>query len=86
MIGANIGTTITAILASLVTGNAAAVTIAISHLTFNVFGTALFLPLSRIPIWMAKTLGRVTAQRRWIALLYVVIVFFVIPGVLILVF
>lgn len=86
MLGANIGTTITAILASLVTGNPAAVTIAMAHLAFNIFGTALFLPLRRLPIWMARALGRETAKRRWIALVYVALVFFAIPAILILVF
>lgn len=86
MVGANIGTTITAILASLVTGNPAAVTIAMAHLFFNLFGTVIFLPLRRLPIWLAKTLGRHTARRRWIALVYVALAFFAIPGILILVF
>jgi sodium-dependent phosphate cotransporter len=86
MLGANIGTTITAILASLVTGNPAAVTIALAHLTFNVFGTAVFLPLRRVPIWMARALGKATARRRWIAIVYVVLAFFALPGILILVF
>jgi sodium-dependent phosphate cotransporter len=86
MLGANIGTTITAILASLVTGNPAAVTIALAHLIFNLFGTALFLPLRRIPIWMAGILGRETARRRWIAPVYVALVFFAIPSILILAF
>jgi len=86
MVGANIGTTITAILASLVTGQAAAVTIALCHLLFNLFGSFVFLPLRRIPIWLATSLGRVTAKRRWMALVYVGGVFFVLPGLLILIF
>jgi len=86
MLGANIGTTITAILAAMVTGNPAAVTIALEHLIFNLLGTFLFLPLRWIPIWAAKTLSRATAKRRWIALVYVVLVFFAFPGILILLF
>jgi sodium-dependent phosphate cotransporter len=86
MVGANIGTTITAILASLVTCNTAAVTIALCHLLFNVFATAIFLPLKQLPIWMAKQLGRATAKRRWVAPVYVVLTFFVIPGILVLLF
>ncbi len=82
MIGANIGTTITAILASLVTGNPLAVTVALCHLVFNVFGTAIFLPLRALPIWMARTLGRATAKRRWVGPTYVVFVFFVLPAIL----
>jgi len=85
MVGANIGTTVTCILASLVTGNTGAVTIALCHLCFNVFGTVVFLPLRMIPIWLATTLGRETAKRRWVALVYVGVTFFLIPGILILI-
>jgi sodium-dependent phosphate cotransporter len=86
MVGANIGTTVTAILASLVTGNASAVTVAICHLVFNVFAMAIFLPLRRVPITMAKLLGRATAKRRWIAPVFTLLAFFVIPGILVLLF
>ena len=80
MVGANIGTTLTALMASMVTGSPAAVTIAICHLTFNVFGTAVFLPLKEIPIRLAEGFGGVASKRRWMAPLYVGVVFFVIPG------
>jgi sodium-dependent phosphate cotransporter len=56
-LGANIGTTITAILASFATGSAAAVTIAFAHLSFNILGIALFYPLRAIPIWLAKSVA-----------------------------
>jgi len=85
MLGANIGTTITALLASMVTGQPAAVTVAICHLVFNIFGTMVFLPLKIVPITLARTLGRVAKTHRWVALLFIIIVFFVIPGILILV-
>ncbi|MBN2494563.1 MAG: Na/Pi symporter [Deltaproteobacteria bacterium] len=84
MVGANIGTTITALLASFVTGCPAAVTIAICHLLFNLFGSAVFLPLSFVPIGLARWLGRQTARRRWVALIYVLVAFFAVPGILIL--
>lgn len=83
MLGANIGTTITAILASLVTGNPAAVTIALCHLMFNLFGTIVFLPLKSLPIAMSRFMGRVASKNRWVAIAYTVIVFFVIPTILI---
>ena len=82
MLGANIGTTITAMLASLVTGSPVAVTIALSHLLFNLFGTAVFLPLRALPIGLARWLGRATGERRWVAPAFVIIVFFIIPGLL----
>jgi len=86
MVGANIGTTVTAILASLVTGNPAALTVALCHLVFNILAAAVFLPLKRIPITLAKLLGAATAERRWIAVAYVLLVFFVFPAILVFVF
>jgi len=83
MVGANIGTTFTAVLASLVTGNPAALTVAICHFVFNIFGTAVFLPLKRVPIGLARVLGKVTAKNRWIALVYVIVVFFLVPAIII---
>ncbi len=53
-VGANIGTTITAILASFSTGSTAAVTVALAHLTFNVFAVAIYYPLKALPIWLAR--------------------------------
>jgi sodium-dependent phosphate cotransporter len=81
--GANIGTTVTAILASFATGKLPAIIIAFSHLIFNVIGTIIFTPLKRVPIRMAKMMGNAVAERRWVAILYVGVVFFLIPLILI---
>jgi sodium-dependent phosphate cotransporter len=56
-LGANIGTTVTALLAALATGNPAAVTVSFSHLTFNIFGIGIFYPLKVIPISLAEKIG-----------------------------
>jgi sodium-dependent phosphate cotransporter len=53
-LGANIGTTVTAILAALATQNETAVTVAFAHLTFNIFGIIVFYPLKFIPIRFAE--------------------------------
>jgi len=63
-LGANVGTTITAILASLTTGNPAAVTVALAHLTFNLFAIAIFYPLKAIPLWLATKWGRLAARSK----------------------
>ena len=52
--GANIGTTGTAILAALATQNIIAVTVAFAHLVFNIFGILVFYPLKFIPIRLAE--------------------------------
>jgi len=82
-LGANIGTTITAILASLVTGSKLAITVAFAHSCFNIFGTIIWYPLSIVPITMAKKLAELTSKSRKYALVYILVIFFVIPALLI---
>ena len=88
-LGANVGTTVTALLASLATGSPAAVTVALVHTLFNVTGIALFYPvrsLRALPIRLATGLARIGAERRTWAVTYVLAMFLVIPllGVMIL--
>jgi sodium-dependent phosphate cotransporter len=78
-LGANIGTTITAILASLVTGNVNAVVVAFAHLLFNVFGIAIWWPLSKVPITLALTLAKMAIRNKIIPFVYIIIMFFIIP-------
>ena len=88
-LGANVGTTVTALLASLATGNPAAVTVAIVHTLFNISGILVFYPLQalrRIPIRLANGLSDVAVKRRSTAIAYAVGMFVVVPllGVLLL--
>ena len=88
-LGANVGTTVTALLASLATGSPAAVTVALVHTLFNLTGIALFYPvrsLRALPIRLATGLARSRAERRTWAVTYVLVMFLVIPllGVMIL--
>lgn len=63
-LGANVGTTITAILASFSTGNPAAVTVALAHLVFNILGIAIYYPLKALPMWMARWAGRIAGKSK----------------------
>ncbi|MBN1827389.1 MAG: Na/Pi symporter [Candidatus Eisenbacteria bacterium] len=63
-LGANLGTTITALLASFATGNPLAVTVAITHMVFNLMGIAVFYPARALPIALALRLGRIAARSR----------------------
>ncbi len=86
IMGANIGTTTTAILASFATGNPAAVTVAFAHFIFNVIGVCCIYPITplrKIPISLARNLGRLAFKKRRYVILYVLTLFFVIPGFLI---
>jgi sodium-dependent phosphate cotransporter len=79
ILGANVGTTITALLASMATGDVAALTVAICHVLFNIFGIVLLYPFRSIPIRAAMLLGRMTLRSRWWALAYILGVFFILP-------
>ncbi|MFH1997073.1 MAG: Na/Pi symporter [Candidatus Omnitrophota bacterium] len=84
--GANIGTTTTAILASFATGNISAITIAFVHFLFNVIGVVFIYPIKmfrNIPIKLAKGLGNLAYRKRRYAVLYVVCAFFVVPALMI---
>jgi len=81
MLGANIGTTVTAMLAATVTGPTG-LTIAVVHLLFNVIGTIIFLPVRpvrRIPIRISKQLAVLATQNRIWVLVYILGVFVVGP-------
>lgn len=85
-VGANIGTTVTALIAALSTGSAAAVTVAFSHLMFNISGTLIVFvppPIRRIPLAGARALGRITVRNRLFAVAYVAVLFFLVPFLLI---
>ncbi|XP_014663344.1 PREDICTED: sodium-dependent phosphate transport protein 2A-like [Priapulus caudatus] len=84
-LGANIGTTVTGLLAAMASSGArlrSALQIALCHLLFNVSGIALFYPIPvtrRLPIGLAKMLGNTTARYRWFAILYLLAMFVLLP-------
>ncbi|WP_168567077.1 Na/Pi symporter [Crateriforma spongiae] len=85
-LGANIGTCITALLAATaVDGNAnAALQIAFIHLTYNVLGVLIIygIPLLRfMPVRAAEWMGVTAAENKFVALAYILGVFFIIPGI-----
>jgi sodium-dependent phosphate cotransporter len=84
-LGANIGTTVTAILAALVTGNLAAVTVAFSHLLFNLSGIFVWWPFKIVPITMAEKFAGIAVKNKVIPILYLIVVFFLISIFLILI-
>ncbi len=82
-LGANVGTTVTALMASMVTQNQTAVAVAFGHLIFNIFGICIFLPLKFIPIFLARKLAELAIKNRIIPILLILFIFFIIPLVLI---
>jgi sodium-dependent phosphate cotransporter len=84
MLGANIGTTVTALLAAVALGSPMGIKVAFSHLIFNISGTCVFYPLRFIPISLAKGLGKKASDSRLFALLYLLVIFFLVPLVILL--
>jgi len=81
-LGANVGTTITALLAALASSGSDALTIALVHTWFNVIGIAILfgIPFLRpLPIRAAETLASIAVQRRSVAFGWTLSVFIIIP-------
>jgi len=84
-LGANIGTTVTAILAAL-TLNVTALVAAFAHLFFNIFGILIIYvnPLFReIPLKLANWISEVAIKNKFIPLIYLVCFFFLLPFIII---
>lgn len=84
-LGSNIGTTATGILASFASSQDKlhdTLQIALCHFLFNVSGILIFYPIpcTRLPIKLAKKLGNTTANYRWFAVFYLVMMFFILPA------
>lgn len=82
--GANLGTTVTALLAALSVGTVPALSIALCHTMFNLYGIMIFLPLRKIPIWIARSLAHFVAKsrRNFIFFLFFFISLHIVPIVL----
>lgn len=87
-LGANIGTTVTSLLAATsVTGDRAipSLEIALVHLFFNLLGVLIIfgIPLLRpLPVKGALWLGEAASERKWVAFAYIIGTFFVLPFLL----
>ena len=81
-LGANIGTTVTALLASLAVDLQAGLVIALHHVLFNVIGVAVFYPVPavrNIPVSLAERLAVVATRHRAVVGVYVVGAFLILP-------
>ena len=86
ILGANVGTTITAIIAAMFKSEEA-IAVAIAHLLFNLIGVLIFLPfpfVRNIPVRIAGTLGKFTLKYRIVGFAYILLTFFIVPYGLIL--
>ena len=88
-LGANVGTTVTALLASLATDGSAGLAIAFAHTLFNVLGILVWYPIPRlraVPLRLAERLAVLAEVRKSLVLVYVGGLFILVPfiGVLVL--
>lgn len=83
ILGANIGTTITAFIAATLNVNStSAISIALVHFLFNLLGVIVFFTmpyLRQIPFVLANSLGRLTLRYRLAGFVYILTTFFFIP-------
>lgn len=85
IMGANLGTTFTALIAAL-SKSETAMSIALTHILFNIIGVLLFFPatpLQNLPLWFARRLGKATLRNRLYGFAYIILTFFIIPFFLI---
>jgi sodium-dependent phosphate cotransporter len=81
-LGANVGTTITALLASLAVVRPEGLTIALVHLLFNVVGILILYPLPilrTVPIRLAEGLAEAAVRRTRVVFAYTITIFLVLP-------
>ena len=79
MIGANLGTTVTSILAATANPVSAAMTVALFHVCFNLIGTAIWYPLRSIPVMLATWYGRLAANATRYAFAFLFLIFLILP-------
>ena len=81
-LGANVGTTVTALLASLATDGNAGLAIALAHTMFNLLGILIWYPiqgLRDLPVRLAEGLAATAEVRKSLVLVYVVGLFILVP-------
>ncbi|HEY0656129.1 MAG TPA: Na/Pi symporter [Chryseosolibacter sp.] len=82
IMGANMGTTITAFIAAFLNSNNSAINIAVAHFLFNFIGVLLFFPIpamKELPIRLSTGLGKLTLRYRIAGFLFILLTFFIIP-------
>jgi sodium-dependent phosphate cotransporter len=81
-LGANIGTTLTALLSALVSEGTEPLQVALAHLFFNLSGILIFYPIPfmrKFPINAARQLGKATRTWKGFPLVYIGVMFVLVP-------
>ena len=86
-LGANLGTTVTALLASVASDSPDGLVIAMAHVTFNVLGILIFYPIPRLrelPLTLATRTAAAAVKHKSLVAVYVIGLFIVVPLAIIL--
>merc|ERR1719183_2321923 len=81
-LGANIGTTCTAFIASVVSGSQDAIQVSICHLLFNLLGIAIWFPIKKmraVPLAWARLMGEYVLEFPWFGAFYIGVSFVFLP-------
>merc|ERR1719473_1619520 len=81
-LGANIGTTCTAFIASVVSGSQDAIQVSICHLLFNIIGIMIWFPIPAmraVPLAWARLLGDYVVMFPWFGAFYIGVAFVALP-------
>jgi len=81
-LGANIGTTCTAFIASVVSGSQDAIQVSICHLLFNILGIMIWFPIPAmraVPLGWARLMGEYVVVFPWFGAFYIGVAFVALP-------
>lgn len=79
MLGCNIGTTVTGVIAATANPTAGAVTVAVSHVLFNLFDNGIWYPFKIVPIRLSKWYSGIASRSPRYALFFLLTIFVIIP-------
>ncbi len=79
MLGCNLGTTVTGVIAASANPAADAVSVAVCHVTFNVLAALVWYPLRAVPIGLAAWYARLAARSKRYYFLFLGVIYFAVP-------
>jgi solute carrier family 34 (sodium-dependent phosphate cotransporter) len=82
-LGANIGTTITTFIAALATASPLSITVAFSHVLFNIIGVLIIWPfpaIRKLPLDLVTATARWCVSIRFMPIIFIAVVYFILPA------
>ena len=82
-LGANVGTTITALMAAMAAAKPIGLAIAFAHLLFNILGICVWYPGRKVPLYLSGKFAELAVRSKPAPIAFIVLIYFVMPLVLI---